>query len=173
MLPFEDVPRVHHVVCSTQWTALEALVLDPDAELLENGGGDLLGERVDLLLGEEVGVPLDDGGLGRSVDVQHSSPVGGPTIGGTVRSRAEKCLSDLRVEVQLHVLAVGVLLLQRGIGVQNSASGHIVAVLVNRLTLLHGLQMLRPFMRSTPEAGCGMLHRSVHVLLAFLGVELD
>ena len=55
-----DVARVHDVAGASKRAPLEALVLDPGRELLQDGGVDLLGESPNLILGQQVGTALDD-----------------------------------------------------------------------------------------------------------------
>ena len=55
-------------------TALEALILDPDGQLLKDGRVDLLGQTRHLFLREKVRVALDDRRFGGGVRVECSCP---------------------------------------------------------------------------------------------------
>ena len=76
------------------------------------------------------------------------------------------------VKVQLDVLPGVVLLLQRGVVVQHGSTQHVVALLVDHLPLLDGLEVLGPLVRPTSKASRGVLHCRVDVLLALVGLQL-
>ena len=53
---------------------LEALVLDPDGELLEDGCTDFLRQLLHLFVGKKIGVALDDRGLDGGIHFKHCCP---------------------------------------------------------------------------------------------------
>ena len=58
-------PGVHDVVRALERSSGEALVLDPDGQLLQDGRGHFAGQPRHLLFGKEIGVALDYCGLGQ------------------------------------------------------------------------------------------------------------
>eukprot|EP00959_Pyramimonas_sp_CCMP1952_P274232 5732082-Pyramimonas_sp.AAC.1 len=76
---------------------LETLMLDPDGEPLEDGGGHLLGQPRHLLFGQETGVAHDYRGVDGGVDLKHGCGGNGGDIVAFVAAQA--CLAHFRVLV--------------------------------------------------------------------------